>query len=120
MLLDRSSFISRISRKLWLLPTFVIPSALGFCFIAPELFGSKLTEFVIALLVAQVLTSLVVWKIWKSTREQLSGVTQELSSLQGIVDVSRDAIIGVTTEGDRKSTRLNSSHRSLSRMPSSA
>ena len=28
--------------------------------------------------------------------------------------------IGSEQEGDRKSTRLNSSHRSLSRMPSSA
>ena len=33
----------------------------------------------------------------------------------------RDFILLVSkTEGDRKSTRLNSSHRSLSRMPSSA
>ena len=28
--------------------------------------------------------------------------------------------MGNATDGDRKSTRLNSSHRSLSRMPSSA
>ena len=30
------------------------------------------------------------------------------------------ALVGGSTDSDRKSTRLNSSHRSLSRMPSSA
>ena len=31
-----------------------------------------------------------------------------------------DEAVGRQEDGDRKSTRLNSSHRSLSRMPSSA
>jgi diguanylate cyclase (GGDEF)-like protein/PAS domain S-box-containing protein len=99
MFLDTNSFISRASRKLWPLPTFVIPSALACCFIVSALFGSNLTEFVVILIVAQVLASVVVWKSWSGTQEQLAGVRHELSSLQGIVDVSRDAIIGVTTEG---------------------
>ena len=99
MFLDSNSLISRASRKLWLLPTFVIPSALGFCFIVSELFGSNLTELVVILVVAQIVASVVVWKSWSGTQEQLAGVRHELSSLQGIVDVSRDAIIGVTTEG---------------------
>jgi diguanylate cyclase (GGDEF)-like protein/PAS domain S-box-containing protein len=99
MLLDTNSFISRASRKLWPLPTFVIPGALGFCFIISALFGSNLTELVVILIVAQVIASVVVWKSWRGTQEQLAGVRHELSSLQGIVDVSRDAIIGVTTEG---------------------
>jgi diguanylate cyclase (GGDEF)-like protein/PAS domain S-box-containing protein len=99
MFLDSNSFISRASRKLWLLPTFVIPTALGFCFIVSALFGSNLTELVVVLIVAQVIVSIVVWKSWSGTNEQLAGVRHELSSLQGIVDVSRDAIIGVTTEG---------------------
>src|SRR5215212_3786327 len=99
MFLDRKSLISRASRKLWLLPTFVIPTALGFCFIISALFGSNLTELVVILIVAQIVASVVVWKTWRGTHEQLTGVRQELSSLQGIVDVSRDAIIGVTTEG---------------------
>jgi diguanylate cyclase (GGDEF)-like protein/PAS domain S-box-containing protein len=95
MFLDKF-FISRASRQLWPLPSFVIPSALVCCFIFPELFGS----FLVALLfVAQILLSLIVWKNWKGTQQQLTGVTHELSSLQGIVDVSRDAIIGVTTDG---------------------
>ena len=49
--------------------------------------------------IAQLIISLAVWKKWRGTREQLASVHHELSSLQGIVDVSRDAIIGVTTEG---------------------
>ena len=99
MFLDSNSFISRASRKLWPLPIIVIPSALAFCFIVSALFGSNLTEFVVVLIVAQVVASVVVWKGWRGTQEQLAGVRHELSSLQGIVDVSRDAIIGVTTEG---------------------
>src|SRR5215216_4079828 len=99
MFLDSNSFISRASRKLWLLPTFVIPTALGFCFIISALVGWELTEFVVVLIVAQVIASMAVWKSWRGTQEQLVGVRHELSSLQGIVDVSRDAIIGVTTEG---------------------
>jgi two-component system, OmpR family, sensor histidine kinase VicK len=51
------------------------------------------------LIIAQLIVSLLVWKKWRGTREQLASVHHELSSLQGIVDVSRDAIIGVTTEG---------------------
>jgi diguanylate cyclase (GGDEF)-like protein/PAS domain S-box-containing protein len=99
MFLNNNSLISNISRKLWPVPVLIIPFALGLCFFVPGLFGSNLIPFVIVLSVAQVLTSLAVWKAWRATQEQLTGVKLELSSLQGIVDVSRDAIIGVTTEG---------------------
>ena len=39
-----------------------------------------------------------------------------------VIDENKEPMIGVSIliVGDRKSTRLNSSHRSLSRMPSSA
>ena len=44
--------------------------------------------------------------------------------LIGFMNLANTMIINITTKkqeyGDRKSTRLNSSHRSLSRMPSSA
>src|ERR1700752_2769155 len=99
MFLERKSFISRASQQLWPLPTFVIPSALACCFIAPQLVGAHLTAVILALLGTQVLASILVWKNWRGTREELDGVHHELSSLQGIVDVSRDAIIGVTPEG---------------------
>lgn len=99
MLLDSQSFISRASHQLWPLPTFVIPSALVLCFIAPNLFGSNLTAAIIVLFVVQIIASVIVWRSSRGTYDQLSVVRHELSSLQGIVDVSRDAIIGVTTEG---------------------
>ena len=52
-------------------------------------------------------------------RGQLLGlITQNIDGLHGIAGVSTDKIVEL--HGDRKSTRLNSSHRSLSRMPSSA
>ncbi len=93
MFLDTNSSISRVSRQLWPLPAFIIPSALVLCFIA------NLTALVVILFLVQIVASAIVWKSWKGTHEQLTGVRHELSSLQGIVNVSRDAIIGVTTEG---------------------
>ena len=94
-----NSFISRISRKLWPLPVFIIPGLLGLCFFAPALFGSKLTLVIISLSVLQIAACAAVRFSWKGTDEQLTGVKLELSTLQDIVDVSRDAIIGVTPEG---------------------
>ncbi|HKS08552.1 MAG TPA: EAL domain-containing protein [Pyrinomonadaceae bacterium] len=94
-----NNLVSRASRKLWPLPIFVIPGLLGLCFIAPALFGSKLTLIVVSLFASQIVASAAVWVGWKGTDEQLTGVKLELSTLQDIVDVSRDAIIGVTPEG---------------------
>ncbi len=99
MFLNSDNFISHVSRRLWPLPVFVIPGALAICLLAPGLFGSALTKFVVFFSLAQIAMSGAVWRAWKNSREQLTGVKLELSSLQGIVDVSRDAIIGVTTEG---------------------
>src|ERR1044071_3169549 len=99
MFLERQPFISRAGQQLWRLPTFVIPSALAFCLIASQAFGPILIPVLVLLFVAQVLFSLLVCTSWRGTRQQLTGVRHELSSLQGIVDVSRDAIIGVTTDG---------------------
>ena len=99
MFLNSDNSISRVSRKLWPLPVFVIPFALTICLLAPGLFGSALTEFVVTFSLAQILMSGLVWFAWRSSQDQLTGVKLELSSLQGLVDVSRDAIIGVTTEG---------------------
>jgi len=99
MLSNGNSFISRASHKLWPLPVFIIPGLLGLCFFAPALFGSKLTLAIVGLFASQIVASATVWIGWKGTDEQLTGVKLELSTLQDIVDVSRDAIIGVTPEG---------------------
>lgn len=95
-----NNLVSRASRKLWPLPVFVIPGLLGLCFIAPAPFGSKLTlVVVVGLFASQIAASAAVLVGWKGTEEQLTGVKLELSTLQDIVDVSRDAIIGVTPDG---------------------
>lgn len=99
MFLNSDNSISRVSRKLWPLPVLVIPFALGLCYFAPGLFGSALGAFVVAFSIFQVVMSSVVWKAWRGSQDQLTGVKLELSSLQGIVDVSRDAIIGITPDG---------------------
>jgi len=97
MLLNNS--ISHITRRLWPLPVFVIPTALAVSLLTPGLLGSALTEVVVFLSALQIVTNGAVWMSWRNSQEQLTGVKFELSSLQGIVDVSRDGIIGVTTEG---------------------
>ena len=99
MFLNSDNSISHFSRKLWPIPVLVIPAALAICLFAPGLFGSALNRVAVSLTLAQIVASGLVWIAWKSSREQLTGVKLELSSLRGIVDVSRDAIIGVTTEG---------------------
>jgi PAS domain S-box/diguanylate cyclase (GGDEF) domain len=48
---------------------------------------------------AQTVTIAVTWKIWIGRSQHLESVQEELACLQGIVDVSRDAIIGVTNDG---------------------
>src|SRR5688572_20747850 len=96
MLSSNDSSISHVTRKLWPLPIIVIPTVLVICFFAPALFSWK---FIVPLFVIQIAASAAVWKTWSGTEEQLTGVKLELSTLQDIVDVSRDAIIGVTPEG---------------------
>jgi diguanylate cyclase (GGDEF)-like protein/PAS domain S-box-containing protein len=99
MFLNTDNSISRATRKLWPIPILVIPTALAVSLIAPGLLGSALTEFIVFFSLAQIISTGAVWLAWRHSHEQLAGVKFELSSLQGIVDVSRDAIIGVTTEG---------------------
>ena len=99
MFLNRDNSISHITRRLWPLPVFVIPTALAVSLLTPGLLGSALTEVVVFLSAIQIVTTGAVWMAWRNSHEQMTDVKLELSSLQGIVDVSRDAIIGVTTEG---------------------
>src|SRR5690348_16988234 len=99
MLPTSNSSISHFSRKLWPLPILVIPSLLAFCVFAPTVFGAYNLLFVLALFSVQLIASATVWTGWRGTEDQLTGVKLELTTLQSIVDVSRDAIIGVTPEG---------------------
>ncbi len=99
MFSNNDNSIFRISRRLWPLPVFVIPALLGICFLAPGLFGSALTELVVTFSLAQIVTTGTVWIACRTTHYELTDVKLELSTLQGIVDVSRDAIIGVTNDG---------------------
>ena len=50
------------------------------------------------------------------TEVQISGVVHEYSTIDGV----REDVVDLLLNLDRKSTRLNSSHIPLSRMPSSA
>ena len=88
--------IIRLSRKLWPIPVFVIPGLLALCFFAAGFLGTILPIF---LLLTEIAAIALVWTAWRRTDEQLTGTKLELSTLQSIVDVSRDAIIGVTPEG---------------------
>jgi len=99
MLPTSNSSISQLSRKLWPLPILVIPALLGLCVFASAHFGAYTVALLIILFVVQVVASAMVWIGWRGTDEQLTGVKLELSTLQSIVDVSRDAIIGVTPDG---------------------
>ncbi|MGH9906450.1 MAG: sensor domain-containing diguanylate cyclase, partial [Pyrinomonadaceae bacterium] len=96
---QRKSGNFSLSRKLWLLPFFMVLGALALCCIAPKRFGPYSTQIGLSLFFAEVLIAIVLWKTWNRAESQLEGIRKELSSLQSIVDVSRDAIIGVTTEG---------------------
>src|SRR6185369_5526616 len=62
-------------------------------------FDNAMSLVTLLFITAQLVACIFVWKKWRGTREKLASVHHELSSLQGIVDVSRDAIIGVTTDG---------------------
>ena len=61
------------------------------------------------------------WKMNKSLQEGMALATELNTALEGS-NLNCDVVIGTPFIhlADRKSTRLNSSHRSLSRMPSSA
>ena len=86
--------------------TLVLPSAMILCFLFPDFLGSLWPEVFVFLVMAQSVAIAVTWKLWngrsqhlESVQEELVSVQEELACLQGIVDVSRDAIIGVTNDG---------------------
>ena len=86
-------------RQLWFLPVVVAPIAFTVCYMVPTLFGSHSGAIATGLFLAETLIC-GFWGYRRSKAEdQLKGVESQLSTLQGIVEVSRDAIIGVTASG---------------------
>jgi len=69
------------------------------CFLFSDFLGSLWTGVFVFLVMAQTIAIAVTWKLWIGSSLHLEGVQEELTCLQGIVDVSRDAIIGVTNDG---------------------
>ena len=55
-----------------------------------------------------------------SENQVITNMENEVEEMTAIHYLNQDNAVFERTEGDRKSTRLNSSHRSQSRMPSSA
>src|SRR4030095_15447954 len=99
MVLDNPSISHFLTRTLWPLPTLVLPGALAISFLAPDTLGGYWTASVVVLALLQIGLSFALWKCSARNQNQLEGVREELSSLQSIVEVSRDAIIGVTNDG---------------------
>jgi diguanylate cyclase (GGDEF)-like protein/PAS domain S-box-containing protein len=69
------------------------------CFVAGDLLGALQGPVIVVLFLAEFVLALVIWRSGTVALSELDEVQKELSSLQGIVDVSRDAIIGVTPDG---------------------
>jgi diguanylate cyclase (GGDEF)-like protein/PAS domain S-box-containing protein len=67
--------------------------------LAPGWFGSYAALIGLGLFLAVGTLSVLLWQSWNRAEQRLLGIGEELSSLQSIVDVSRDGIIGITTEG---------------------
>ena len=99
MFLDLKPSLLRRSRNLWPLPIFVVPACLVVCVVAGDLLGALHSPLIVALFLAEFALALVIWRSGNVALSELDEVQKELSSLQGIVDVSRDAIIGVTPDG---------------------
>ena len=99
MFSDRLPSFPPIRRTAWLLPTAIIPFAILVCAVYAALLGSIWNVLFPALIIFQLALTTILWRFWTRTSSQLDGVERELAYLQGIVDVSRDAIIGVTPDG---------------------
>src|SRR5262245_8323121 len=91
--------LSQIKRTAWVFPPAIIPIAIFLCAGHPTLIGSSWTVLFTLLVISQIALTAILWRLWSRTCSNLDNVEGELKYLQGIVDVSRDAIIGVTPDG---------------------
>ena len=89
----------RVTRKFWLAPYFVILIGSFLLLLAPRFWESTHSTTTLGLIYAAVVFGALFWHRWTRAEEKLTHIEKELSELQSIVDVSRDGIIGVTTEG---------------------
>jgi diguanylate cyclase (GGDEF)-like protein/PAS domain S-box-containing protein len=96
---DRLPSFPPIKRTAWLLPSAIIPLAIVLSAMRPSLLGSSWDILFTVLVISELALTVILWKRWSRTSSQLDGVEGELSYLQRVVDVSRDAIIGVTPDG---------------------
>jgi diguanylate cyclase (GGDEF)-like protein/PAS domain S-box-containing protein len=96
---DRTQPFPPIKRTAWLLPVAIMPLAIVVSGMRPALLGSAWNILFTVLVISELTLTVILWKRWSGTSSQLDGVEGELSYLQRIVDVSRDAIIGVTPDG---------------------
>ena len=63
----------------------------------------------------------VIYARYSHSNDAQNHIQKQIKICQDYADTHSIEIVGVYSDiGDRKSTRLNSSHKSLSRMPSSA
>ncbi|MBA3514000.1 MAG: PAS domain S-box protein [Pyrinomonadaceae bacterium] len=99
MSIYESSQVHPRRRQLWLVALIVTLLAQGIPFLGSTLFGSYSVSITIGLFLAEAFMCASLWGRWNKVADQLEGVGRELSSLQSIVEVSRDAIIGVTADG---------------------
>ena len=96
---DKLPSFPPIKRTAWLLPSAIIPLAIVLGATRSSLLDSYWNILFTVLVISELTVTVILWKRWSRTSSQLDGVEGELSYLQRIVDVSRDAIIGVTPDG---------------------
>ena len=96
---DKLPSLPPIKRTAWLLPSAIIPLVIVLGAMRSSLLDSSWNILFTVLVISELVVTVILWKRWSGTSSQLDGVEKDLSYLQRIVDVSRDAIIGVTPDG---------------------
>ncbi len=94
-----SPSVPRAGRLIWIILSFVILTASGIVVLEPRLLQSRRGLIAIGLVYFVAIVAAFFLHHWRKAESKLNNTVKELSSLKSIVNVSRDAIIGVTTEG---------------------
>ncbi|MDQ3666908.1 MAG: diguanylate cyclase [Acidobacteriota bacterium] len=99
MSINDPSLVHPRRRALWLLVLIVTLIALTIRFLASAFFGPYSVIISTSLFLAEAFMCAFFWRGWNEGADRREGVERDLSSLQSIVEVSLDAIIGVTADG---------------------